>query len=169
MTGGALAIVGVLAAIMSAIFISKIVARFGEATTALAGSPSASLARLDLVWFCEQHLVVHRRVPIGRALGHHQRSTAVADDAPRRCSEQGQLQGAISSMFGMAGMIGPLLFTGIFSAAVSRGVLPGTPFWFGALLLAAGFVVTRTARGNSLSSHVRFLIPRLTYLDCEAG
>ena len=33
-------------------------------------------------------------------------------------SEQGQLQGANGSMSGIAGMIGPLLFTQTFSAAI---------------------------------------------------
>ncbi|MGA8103459.1 MAG: TCR/Tet family MFS transporter [Candidatus Acidiferrales bacterium] len=60
-------------------------------------------------------------------------------------SEQGQLQGALMSLFGVAGMIGPLVFTGIFALAISpsRAVqLPGAPYWlaagllFGSLMLA---------------------------------
>jgi MFS transporter, DHA1 family, tetracycline resistance protein len=60
-------------------------------------------------------------------------------------SEQGQLQGALMSLFGVAGMIGPLVFTGIFALAIapSRAVQwPGAPYWlaagllFGSLMLA---------------------------------
>ncbi len=50
--------------------------------------------------------------------------------------EQGQLQGANSSLMGIAGMIGPLIFTAVFSAAISESAsvkIPGAPF-----LLAAG-------------------------------
>jgi len=50
--------------------------------------------------------------------------------------EQGQLQGANSSLMGIAGMTGPLIFTAVFSAAISDSApvhLPGAPF-----LLATG-------------------------------
>ncbi len=50
--------------------------------------------------------------------------------------EQGQLQGANSSLMGIAGMVGPLLFTAVFSAAISPTAavrISGAPF-----LLAAG-------------------------------
>ncbi len=46
-------------------------------------------------------------------------------------SEQGQLQGANSSLMGIAGMAGPIMFTSIFSAAISQSApvnLPGAPF-----------------------------------------
>ena len=50
--------------------------------------------------------------------------------------EQGQLQGANSSLMGIAGMVGPLIFTAVFSAAISPTAtvqVPGAPF-----LLASG-------------------------------
>ncbi len=58
--------------------------------------------------------------------------------------EQGQLQGAIGSLNGVANMIAPVLFTGIFAAAVGRfrdWLLIGAPFLLAAGLLAAAFVV----------------------------
>lgn len=50
--------------------------------------------------------------------------------------EQGQLQGANSSLMGIAGMVGPLIFTAVFSAAINPAAtvqIPGAPF-----LLASG-------------------------------
>ncbi len=50
--------------------------------------------------------------------------------------EQGQLQGANSSLMGIAGMFGPLIFTAVFSAAINPTAtiqIPGAPF-----LLASG-------------------------------
>ena len=57
-------------------------------------------------------------------------------------SEQGRLQGANSSVTGVANMFGPILFTQIFALAISgeRGV-PGAPFLLATLLLAAAAVV----------------------------
>jgi DHA1 family tetracycline resistance protein-like MFS transporter len=65
-------------------------------------------------------------------------------------SEQGQLQGANSSLMGIAGMFGPMMFTLTFAAFIGRDApiaLPGAPFLLAALLLlgatALAVVVTR--------------------------
>lgn len=60
--------------------------------------------------------------------------------------EQGQLQGANSSLMGIAGMIGPLIFTAVFSAAINPTApvqLPGAPFLLATALhvLAIGVAV----------------------------
>jgi DHA1 family tetracycline resistance protein-like MFS transporter len=58
-------------------------------------------------------------------------------------SEQGQLQGAQSSLSGIADMIGPLAFTQIFALAIAPGAtlhLPGAPYY-----LAGFFVVSALA------------------------
>ncbi|MBX7113974.1 MAG: TCR/Tet family MFS transporter [Myxococcaceae bacterium] len=51
-------------------------------------------------------------------------------------SEQGQLQGAISSMVGITGMIGPGLFSIVFSTFIED--MPGAPFFLAAVLLLFG-------------------------------
>jgi DHA1 family tetracycline resistance protein-like MFS transporter len=58
-------------------------------------------------------------------------------------SEQGQLQGALSSLRGITGMIGPLLFTQVFAFAVGGAApwLPGVPYLLGALLLVVSLLV----------------------------
>ncbi|HUI50565.1 MAG TPA: TCR/Tet family MFS transporter [Terriglobales bacterium] len=65
-------------------------------------------------------------------------------------STQGKLQGAINSLRAMTGMVGPLLFTQVFKAAIAPGTkmyLPGAPYYLGALLLIGSLflavVVTR--------------------------
>jgi DHA1 family tetracycline resistance protein-like MFS transporter len=55
-------------------------------------------------------------------------------------SEQGQLQGAISSLRGIAGLLGPLLFTQTFASVVGPGhpiAWSGAPFMLAAILLCA--------------------------------
>jgi DHA1 family tetracycline resistance protein-like MFS transporter len=66
-------------------------------------------------------------------------------------SEQGQLQGAVNSLRGIAGLLGPGLFTYIFSKSIGLGApiqLPGMPFFVaaGMLLAALGLmgVIRRT-------------------------
>jgi len=65
--------------------------------------------------------------------------------------QQGQLQGAISSLRGLAGLIGPAIFTFSFAFAIRPGSgwhLPGMPFYLAALfvflsLILALFVTRR--------------------------
>ncbi len=67
--------------------------------------------------------------------------------------EQGQLQGANSSLMGIAGMIGPVLFTTIFKLSISGEVapqLPGAPFFVATLLhCLAIFVALAILRHDS--------------------
>jgi DHA1 family tetracycline resistance protein-like MFS transporter len=54
-------------------------------------------------------------------------------------SEQGQLQGALSSLRGIAFMIGPLVFTNVFASFIGANRdwhLPGAPFLLAALMIA---------------------------------
>ena len=57
-------------------------------------------------------------------------------------SAQGRLQGALASMSGVTGMIGPLIFTQIFAFAISsrRLHVPGAPYLLSAALLSASLV-----------------------------
>jgi DHA1 family tetracycline resistance protein-like MFS transporter len=57
-------------------------------------------------------------------------------------SEQGRLQGALSALRGVGGLVGPGLFTGVFAAAVAsdRGTaLSGAPYLLSAGMLAIAF------------------------------
>ena len=68
-------------------------------------------------------------------------------------SAQGQLQGALMSMFGVAGMIAPLVFTEVFAVAISPkwGIhLPGAPYWLAAILMAGSLAIALgvTRRAN---------------------
>src|SRR5262249_52315510 len=64
-----------------------------------------------------------------------------------RPNEYGLLQGTNASIMGMAGIVGPVLFTQVFATflhplAWLAGVeLPGAPFLLGALLMLTAFVV----------------------------
>ena len=50
--------------------------------------------------------------------------------------EQGELQGAIGSLLGLAALVGPVIFTAAFAAGIARG-LPGAAWYLGAVLVTA--------------------------------
>ena len=59
-------------------------------------------------------------------------------------TEQGRLQGAVSSLASLAGIFGPAIFTQIFALFISDHApvhLPGAPFLLSSALLIAGFVL----------------------------
>lgn len=64
---------------------------------------------------------------------------------------QGLVQGVIASLSSIAAVISPLVMTGIFHASVdSKGIyLPGAPFLFGAVLIAAMIPLVIRLRGHA--------------------
>ena len=73
-------------------------------------------------------------------------------------SEQGRIQGAVSSLMGIAGMLGPTLFTASFAWAIRDGAawhLPGLPFLLASALFAlAGLIALRTTRHHPTGAAV---------------
>ena len=64
-------------------------------------------------------------------------------------SEQGELQGAIGSLRGIAMIIGPQMFAGTFTYFISRDHhLPGAPWYLAALLVAISLVIAVYATGD---------------------
>ena len=76
------------------------------------------------------------------------RPTSQALMTPRvSASQQGQLQGALASVVGLSGVIGPLLFTQTFAASLAAGAPPGLPFLLsGALLVLSLLLAARATR-----------------------
>ncbi len=83
-------------------------------------------------------------IPVFSLVGYF--SAAIQGLMTRRVSanEHGQLQGANSSIMGIAGMIGPWIFANIFSYAIREGSskeFSGLPFIFAAGLLIVALIV----------------------------
>lgn len=83
-------------------------------------------------------------IPVFSLVGYF--SAAIQGLMTRRVSanEQGQLQGANSSIMGIAGMIGPWIFANIFSFAIHEEAsvkIPGLPFMFAAVLHIVALIV----------------------------
>ncbi|HEX7012375.1 MAG TPA: TCR/Tet family MFS transporter [Steroidobacteraceae bacterium] len=76
--------------------------------------------------------------------------------------EQGQLQGANSSIMGIANLIGPIVFTQIFALFIAHREwqVPGAPFFLSAtLLLIAALVTVRFARKYAMAAETAHVAP----------
>jgi DHA1 family tetracycline resistance protein-like MFS transporter len=66
-------------------------------------------------------------------------------------SSQGKLQGAINSLRALTGIVGPTLFTRVFTAAISPGthlLSPGAPYYLAAVLLMASLLLAIVVTGK---------------------
>ena len=155
--GFSLAVVGICTAVYGALLVKPVVARLGERGAmafgliggaigySMIGSSKTGLFlwlgipflnMMTFAWPAAQSLLSHKTSP----------------------SEQGQLQGAINSLRGIAGLLGPSFFTYIFSKSIGADALlhlPGAPFYTAALMLLIALLLahndTRTSRMTAVS------------------
>jgi len=141
--GLTLAGMGVCGMVVSGGLVGPAVTRFGERAVLIAGLlfGAAGFAVYGLATTGAKALL---GVPLQALWGL---STPAAQGLMTRRvkpAEQGQLQGAQSSLMGIAGLIGPILFTFTFATFIGARRdwhLPGAPFLLAALLLAAAVVL----------------------------
>lgn len=141
--GLSLALVGVSSIIVSGGLVQPLVTRLGERRTLITGiafgafgffvfgaATTGIVYLLAIPVFC----LANVNGPAAQALMSFRVSQ----------SEQGELQGALGSLRGIAMMIGPLLFGGIYSLFIAHEAdwhLPGAPWYLAALLLLAAMLL----------------------------
>jgi DHA1 family tetracycline resistance protein-like MFS transporter len=140
-TGLALAAVGVAQTVVSGGLVRQSVKRFGELPSALAG---LVFGVAGFVGFAVAPVggAFLAAIPLVALWGLT--APALQSMATRLAgvSEQGSLQGAISSLRGVSGMIGPIAFTQILAWQIAHGHSPGMAYGFGAVLLSLSFLTT---------------------------
>jgi MFS transporter, DHA1 family, tetracycline resistance protein len=154
MVGFCLAGVGVATTLVAALLVGPLVKRLGERRALLLGLAFGAAGFAVYGW-APTGSWFFAGIPLIALWGLA--SPAITALMSRRVqpSEQGRLQGALASMSGVTGMIGPLLFTQIFAFGISSPALhlPGAPFWMAALLLCASllaaFLITRESPATS--------------------
>ena len=143
MIGLAIATVGVCSALVGAGMVQPLVAKFGERRAMLTG-----------LWFNVAGFIAYALAPtglifwsaiavgaLGGLSGPPMQGLMTRHVTP---TEQGQLQGALGSIRGVAFMIGPLLFSSLFASFIGpyRGwQLPGAPYLFAAALMTIATIV----------------------------
>jgi len=145
MAGITLAIVGVLAIIVQGGLIKRFVKAVGERKTLLIGLVCGATG-FTLYGLAPTGYWFWAAMPISALWGISQPAAQAIMTHHVSPSEQGRLQGAISSLQSIAGIVMPLVFTTLFAVvAPTRGPWVGATFWLaGGLLLVALFVAGRT-------------------------
>src|SRR5260221_263293 len=141
--GISLALVGVCAVIVSGGLVGPYVEKFGERFSLASGLFYGyfGFAGFGLAWRGWGALAVVPFIALWGVAGPAMQSLmSKRVDA----TSQGKLQGAINSLRALTGMAGPLLFTQVFSSAISPGAkvyLPGAAYYLAALILVVALVV----------------------------
>jgi DHA1 family tetracycline resistance protein-like MFS transporter len=140
-----LAGVGVATMIVSGMLVHPIVRRCGE-RRALLGGLLCGAAGFALYGLGSSGTIAGLAVPIQAFWGVSGPAAQALMTRRVGATEQGRLQGALSSLTGIAGLIGPGLFTFTFAYFISGAapvLLPGAPFLLAALLLLASTALAR--------------------------
>jgi DHA1 family tetracycline resistance protein-like MFS transporter len=141
--GFMLAGAGVSALIVQGLLMRPLTARFGERKTLLAGLLSGALG-FAVYGVATDGWIYCAGIPIMAFWGLAGPSAQSFMSRRVSSSEQGQLQGAIAGLSGIAGLIGPGLFTqtfALFIGAQASWHLPGAPFLLASLLLFVGMAI----------------------------
>jgi MFS transporter, DHA1 family, tetracycline resistance protein len=141
--GLALAGVGVSQMIVSGGLVRPAIAKLGERGTLMLGLICGTVGFV-IYGFAPTGLIFLAALPLVALWGLA--NPAIQSLATRRVgpSEQGQLQGAQSSLGGIADMVGPLLFSQVFAAAIASNAtihIPGAPYYLAALFIAGALIV----------------------------
>ncbi len=140
--GLTMALMGVCSMIVQGGLVRRVVARFGERRS-LAIGLTAGIVGFLTYGIGTSGTAALWAIPFLSLMGFFTPSVQALMTRHVAAHEQGRLQGANSSMMGIAGMIGPALFTQVFSHSIAPGTsihLPGAPFLVAALLLLTGLL-----------------------------
>jgi DHA1 family tetracycline resistance protein-like MFS transporter len=149
--GYSLAVVGLLIAFVQGFLIRKVIPKYGENKTIYAGmafyilglllfglAPTGWMMFLFLIPYCLGGIA-------GPAL-----QGIISKQVPD--NEQGELQGALTSLMSLTAIIGPLVMNNLFAYATNKNslfYLPGASFYLGAILMIiAAFLAYGTLSTN---------------------
>ncbi|MGF9760303.1 MFS transporter [Microvirga sp. 0TCS3.31] len=167
--GLALAAVGVASAVVQGGLVRRVVPRLGERSTMVAGLACGALGSL-LFGVAPSGAWIWLAIPVAALWGMFGPAAQSLMTQRIAVSEQGRLQGAVNSLRGMSGLLGPILFTASFAASVSQTgptIVWGAPFFVAVVLLMLALAVVAPLLGAGGSLRRRD-IPRRAP-DLEAG
>jgi len=147
-----LACVGAAAALVQSLGVKPLVKRFGEARV-LIGGLTAGAVGFAIYGLAPSLWLFALGLPAVALWGTSGPAIQALMSGKVGGTEQGQLQGALASLRGVSGLVGPGLFTLTFAQFVgdwSLAGLPGAPFLLSALLLVMGAVYARSVVNRPL-------------------
>jgi MFS transporter, DHA1 family, tetracycline resistance protein len=152
--GLALTVLGVLTALVQGVLIRPILTRIGERRAVVVGL-AASVASFTLYAVVPYGWMMLIAMVVGSLGGIAGPSLQGLISRSVSASEQGSVQGALASLVSFVSVLSPLVATWLFAFFTGPEaplVLPGAPFLFGAMLLAAaiGLAMRAAARVQRL-------------------
>ena len=148
--GWTLALVGVAGIAVQAGLVRVIVKKIGERRTLILGL-SCGVMGFALYGLAQEWWILLYAIPIAALWGMAGPSGQALMSRRVTASEQGRLQGALSSVQGIAGMIGPTIFTGVFAYFISGAApaaLPGAALFTAALAVGLSLPLAIIATRN---------------------
>jgi len=142
-TGLTLMVVGLMSVLMQGVVVRRTAAALGERRMLIIAL-SFGAAGYFIYGIAENGWIFWLGIPVFSLVSYF--SAAIQGLMTRRvsASEQGQLQGANSSLMGISGMIGPWIFANVFSFAIHEDSpmnFPGLPFILAASLHVIALIV----------------------------
>lgn len=141
--GLTLAAVGMCAMLVQGGLVKIVTAKWGERRTLLTGLLCGAVG-FEIYGLAPRGWIYCLGIPIMAFWGLAGPAMQALMTRRVSLSEQGQLQGAIASLTGIAGLVGPSLFTqtfALFIGAQADWHLPGAPFLLASLLLLLGATI----------------------------
>ena len=146
--GLSLGLVGLFSGIYGGLLVRRAIAAFGERGTiitglllGMSGFAMFGLSRTgELFWVA---------IPLMNGIGLVWPASQSIMSRSAAANEQGQLQGAIHSLRGISGLIGPGMFTWVFARSIGAGALihlPGSPFFLASSLLGVALLTALLLR-----------------------
>ena len=141
--GYSLATIGVCTIIYGALLVKPVVAKLGERGAMTIGLIGGALG-YTFFGLSKTGILFWSGIPLLNMMSFTWPAAQSLLSRKTSPSEQGQLQGAINSLRGIAGLVGPGFFTYIFSRSISSGIhIPGTPFYTAATMLLVALLLTQ--------------------------
>lgn len=141
--GLALALVGLMAVLVQGLLVRPAVSNFGERSCIRFGLAVSTLALLGY-GLATEGWMIPGIIIVGSLAGLAGPAMQGMVAGEVTVSDQGKVQGALTSLMSLTSIVAPLVFTaGLFSYFTSPGALfhlPGAPFFLGSLLSLAALV-----------------------------
>lgn len=149
--GLTLAAIGVSSIVVQAGLVGRIVKAIGEARALFLGL-ACGVIGFGVYAFAPGPWVFYLGVPIAAFWGLAGPSGQALMSKRVDAKEQGRLQGALSSLTGVAGLAGPMLFTSVFAYFISSAApvhAPGAAFLTASILVALSLAVFAARAGRA--------------------
>jgi DHA1 family tetracycline resistance protein-like MFS transporter len=150
--GLSLALVGVVSGIYGAGLVRPTVKRLGERGALALGLIGGSIGYL-MMGLSKTGLLLLCGIPVLNMMSFAWPSAQAIMSRECKPNEQGQMQGAVQSLRGLAGIFGPIMFTWVFSQTYGPTAplhLPGAAFFLASALLLASVCVAQWVRPRNL-------------------